>query len=71
MRGWSNTSVTARRSALAPSTTTKIGLLTSKPRSRSPVSRSQTTVAFSVAPSARASGILVPSMVISRATTQQ
>ena len=47
------------------------GRVTSKPRSRSPTSRSVTTVAFSVAPSASPSGILVPSMVMLRATTQQ
>jgi hypothetical protein len=70
MIGWSNTSVTARRSALAPSSTTRIGRVTSSPRSRSPVSTSVTTVAFSVAPSAKASGTLVPSMVMPRATTQ-
>jgi len=47
--------VTARRS-LAPSSTTRIGRVTSKPRSRSPVSTSVTTVVFSVAPAAKASG---------------
>ena len=70
MTGWSNTSVTARRSALAPSSTTRIGRVVSSPRSRRPASSSVTTVAFSVAPSARASGTLVPSMVMPRATTQ-
>jgi hypothetical protein len=42
MIGWSNTSNTARRSALAPSSTTRIGRVTSKPRSRRPASRSRT-----------------------------
>jgi len=71
MTEWSNTWVTARRSALAPSSTTRIGRVTSRPRSRSPSSRSPTTVAFWVAPSARASGTLVPSGVMPSATTQQ
>ena len=56
MTGWSNTSRTARRSALAPSITTRMGRVTSKPRSRSPVSRSVTTMAFSVAPSTSPAG---------------
>jgi hypothetical protein len=53
MTGWSNPSVTARRSAVAPSITTRIGRVTSSPRSRSPASTSVTTVVFSVAPSAK------------------
>jgi hypothetical protein len=64
MTGWSNTSLTARRSALAPSITTRMGRVTSSPRSRSPASRSRVTVAFSVAPSASPSGTLVPSIVM-------
>ena len=38
MTGWSNTSVTARRSALAPSSTTSSGRVVSSPRSRKPAS---------------------------------
>ena len=67
--GWSNTWVTARRRALAPSITTSSGRVTSSPRSRRPTSRSPTTVAFSVAPSASPNGTLVPSMVMPSATT--
>src|ERR1019366_8216425 len=58
--GLSNTSFTARDSAFAPSRTASTGLVTSRPRSRSPVIRSVTRVAFSVEPSSIASGVLGP-----------
>src|SRR3954452_20479221 len=67
----SKTSRTARRSAVEPSMTTRIGPVTSRPRSRSPTSRSVTSVAFSVDPSCSASGCLTPSRSMPRATTQQ
>ena len=47
-----------------------MGLVTSRPRSRSPVIRSVAKVAFSVEPSSTASGCLVPSMPMPSATTQ-
>ena len=47
-----------------------MGLVTSSPRSRSPVIRSVTRVAFSVEPSSIASGCLTPPMSMPRATTQ-
>ena len=47
-----------------------MGLVTSRPRSRSPVIRSVTRVAFSVEPSSTASGCLTPSMPMPSATTQ-
>jgi len=67
--GRSNTSTTARRSAFDPSSTAKIGLVTSRPCSRSPTISSVTRVAFSVEPSTSDNGCLVPSMAIPRATT--
>jgi len=59
--GWSKTAFTALARALAPSMTTRIGLVTSSPRSRSPTRRSLTTVAFSVSPSVIESGSFGPS----------
>ena len=47
-----------------------MGRVTSRPRSRSPVIRSVTRVAFSVEPSSSASGCLAPSMPMPSATTQ-
>ena len=44
--------------------------MTSRPRSRSPTIRSVTSVVFSVEPSTRDNGCLVPSMPIPSATTQ-
>ena len=58
-------------SALAPSRTKRVGLVTSSPRSRRPTKRRLTTVAFSVSPSTNARGCLVPSMSIPRATTHR
>src|SRR6266496_2226668 len=49
--------------------TTRIGRVTSRPRSRSPTSSSRARVAFSVAPSTSASGCLVPSIEMPSATT--
>ena len=45
--------------------------MVSRPRSRSPISRSVTSVVFSVEPSTSASGCLVPSMPIPSATTHR
>ena len=70
MTGWSNTSTTARCSALDPSRTARTGRVTSRPRSRSPTHSSVTRVAFSVEPSTSANGCLTPSMSMPRATTQ-
>src|SRR5450756_1680026 len=50
---------------------TKIGRVVSSPRSRSPVSRSVTTLVFSVEPCASPSGCLTPSMPIPNATTHK
>ena len=60
----------ARRSALAPSMTHRIGRVVSRPRSRKPTSSSRAKVVFSVEPSTRASGCLVPSRAMPKATTQ-
>jgi len=68
--GRSNTSSTARRSAFDPSSTAKTGRVTSRPRSRNPTISSVTSAAFSVEPSTSDNGCFVPSMSISRATTQ-
>ena len=70
MSGWPKTLLTALDRALAPSSTARTGLVTSRPRSRSPVIRSVTRVAFSVEPSSTASGYFVPSMPMPSATTQ-
>ena len=61
----------ARHERLGAVEDTQHGRVVSSPRSRSPARRSFTTVAFSVSPSARASGCLVPSMPIPRATTHR
>jgi hypothetical protein len=61
-----NTRTTASRSAFAASMTTRIGLLTSRPRSRSPTSNSVTTVVFSVSP---LPGQWAPSAVNAEAVT--
>src|SRR4051795_3925030 len=71
MTGLSKTSWTPAASALAPSSTAMIGLVVSRPRSRSPVSRVLTTVVFSVDPSINPSGCLVPSMSMPSATTHR
>ena len=55
--GRSNTSKTARRSAFDPSSTARIGRVTSSPRSRSPTISSVTSVVFSVDPSTSDSGV--------------
>jgi hypothetical protein len=47
-----------------------IGRVVSRPRSRSPVNRSVTTLVFSVLPSASPRGCWVPSIPIPSATTQ-
>src|SRR5450756_1798611 len=57
--------------ALPPSMPTRIGRVVSRPRSRRSVSRSVTTVVFSVLPSTSPSGCLVPSMPIPSATTHR
>src|SRR4051794_31084132 len=71
MTGLSKTSWTPAASGLAPSSTAMIGLVVSRPRSRSPVSRVLTTVVFSVDPSTNPSGCLVPSMSMPSATTHR
>ena len=45
--------------------------MTSRPRSRSPTSRPRTRVVFSVDPSTTASGCLIPSMPMPKATTHR
>ena len=54
-----NTSRTAADKTLAPSRTARIGVVTSRPRSRSPTSRPRTRVVFSVDPSTTASGCFI------------
>src|SRR5674476_330383 len=63
--------VTAACSALPPSMPTRIGRVVSSPRPRRSVSRSVTTVVFSVLPSTSPRGCLVPSMPIPSATTHR
>src|SRR5665647_147736 len=58
-------------SALPPSIPTRIGRVVSRPRSRRSVSRSVTTVVFSVLPSTSPKGCLVPSIPIPNATTHR
>src|SRR5262249_22756820 len=67
--GLSKTSLTALVRALAPSRTARIGLVTSRPRSRSPVIRPVTRVAVSVEPSSTARGGFVPSVPVPRGPT--
>src|SRR4051794_508137 len=66
-----NTSLTAARSALLPSSTTKTPCSTSRPLPTRSESRCAVTVLFSVEPSQSPSGTLVPSVVTPRQTTQQ